>query len=445
MEQKPQLSFFQIWNMSFGFLGIQFGFMLQMTNMSRIFQTYGAEVEQLAIFAIAGPVTGLLVQPIIGYFSDRTWSPKWGRRRPYFLIGAILATASLLVMPNVPSLYMAIGVLWVMDSAFNVSMEPFRAFVGDKLPSSQRTLGYAMQSFFIGIGSVVAALLPMIFTEMGVANQAAEHEIPDTVRFSFYVGAAVILAAVCYTVFTTKEYPPEDMAEFKREKEKSGFVEMIAGIFGGILEMPKTMIQLAVVQFFTWFGLFAMWAFMTPTSAEYVFGTTDPLLIEFQNAGNWVGVMFAAYSVVSFAVAFLLPLLAKYTTRKFTHQMAMIIGGVSLISIFFIRDQYLILIPMVGVGIAWASLLSMPYAILIGSLPEKRLGYFVGVFNFFIVIPQLLASAILGWVLKDLFGGQTIYMVLVGGGCFILAAIAVFFVEDKDEPLSEGSEEKGVY
>ncbi len=422
--------------MSFGFLGIQFGFMLQMTNMSRIFQTYGAEVEQLAIFAIAGPVTGLLVQPIIGYFSDRTWSPKWGRRRPYFLIGAILATASLLVMPNVPSLYMEIGVLWVMDSAFNVSMEPFRAFVGDKLPSNQRTLGYAMQSFFIGIGSVVAALMPMIFTELGVANTAAEHEIPDTVRFSFYVGAVVILVAVCYTVFTTKEYPPENMAAFEQEKKESqGFLEMIKGIFGGILEMPKTMMQLAVVQFFTWFGLFAMWAFMTPTIAEHVFGATDPASADYQEGGNWVGVMFAAYSVVSFAVAFLLPAIAKRTSRKITHQISMLIGGISLISIFFIHDKYAILLPMIGVGIAWASLLSMPYAMLIGSLPEKRLGYFVGVFNFFIVIPQLIASAILGWVLKELFDGETIYMVLVGGGSFILAALAVFLVEDKDEPF----------
>lgn len=407
-----------------------------MTNMSRIFQTYGAEVEQLAIFAIAGPVTGLLVQPIIGYFSDRTWSPKWGRRRPYFIIGAILATFALILMPNSPSLYMSIGMLWIMDSAFNVSMEPFRAFVGDKLPSSQRTMGYAMQSFFIGIGSVVAALMPLIFTKLGVANTAAEHVIPDSVKYSFYVGAFAIFSAVLYTVLTTKEYPPENLAAFEREKKATaGIGNMFSEIFGGLLKMPRTMIQLALVQFFTWFGLVAMWTYMTPTVAKYAFNAPDPASEAYQEAGNWVGVMFAVYSAVSFAVAFLLPMLAKVTSRKTTHQISMLIGGISLIAIFFIRDAYMLLLPMIGIGVAWASLLSMPYAILIGALPEKKLGYFVGVFNFFIVIPQLIANTVLGWVLKDLFGGETIYMMLVGGIAFLIAAISVFVVEDKDEPL----------
>jgi maltose/moltooligosaccharide transporter len=439
MNQKPQLSFWQIWNMSFGFLGIQFGFMLQITNMSRIFQTYGAEVENLAIYAIAGPVTGLLVQPIIGYLSDRTWSPKWGRRHPFFLIGAILATLALLVMPNSPGLYFSIGMLWVMDSAFNISMEPFRAFVGDMLPERQRTMGYAMQSFFIGLGSVISALLPTILTKAGVANVAEKHEIPDSVKFSFYIGAAVLLAAVLVTVFTTKEYPPADLKAFEAEKQKSkGILHAFTEIIGGLVSMPKTMLQLAVVQFFTWFGLNAMWAFMTPTVASNIFQTKDTESAAFQEAGNWVGVMFACYSLVAFMVAFLLPVLAKATSRKTTHLIALALGGVSLISILFIHDKYMLLLPMIGVGIAWASLLSMPYAILVGALPEGKLGYYVGVFNFFIVIPQLVASTTLGPILKHVFHGETIYMSVLGGISFLIAAVSVLIVQDKivDNKLS---------
>jgi maltose/moltooligosaccharide transporter len=432
MVQKPRLSFWQIWNMSFGFLGIQFGFMLQVVNMSRIFQTYGGEVENLAMYAIAGPVTGLLVQPIIGYLSDRTWSPKWGRRRPFFLIGALAATFALVIMPNSPGLYVAIGMLWVMDSAFNIAMEPFRAFVGDMLPEKQRTLGYAMQSFFIGLGSVIAALMPTILTSFGVENVAPDKEIPDSLRFSFYIGAVVIAAAVIYTVATTKEYPPSDLKAFEEEKRKTkGFFRGIVEIFSGLIKMPKTMIQLAVVQFFTWFGLNAMWAFMTPTVAENVFHAPDPKSAGFQEAGNWVGVMFAMYSLVSFLIAFLLPVIAKATSRKATHMISLLIGGLSLISIFFIRDQYLLLLPMIGVGVAWASLLSMPYAILVGALPEGKLGYYVGVFNFFIVIPQLVASMTLGKILTGAFHGQTVYMSVLGGISFLIASASVFLVEDK--------------
>lgn len=435
MEQKPRLSFWQIWNMSFGFLGIQFGFMLQVTNISRIFQTYGGQVEDLALYAIAGPVTGLLVQPIIGYLSDRTWSPKWGRRRPFFMIGALSATGALVMMPNSPSLAIAIGMLWVMDSAFNISMEPFRAFVGDMLPEKQRTLGYAMQSFFIGIGSVIAALLPTILTNFGVANTAPDKEIPDSVKYSFYVGAFAIVAAVMVTVFTTKEYPPADMKAFEAEKKRTkGLWHAFADIFGGLLKMPNTMIQLALVQFFTWFGLNAMWAFMTPTVAERAFHSTNPDSAEFQAAGNWVGVMFATYSLVSFLVAFLLPVLAQKTSRKTTHMIAMAIGGVSLLSIMFIEDQYLLLLPMVGVGIAWASLLSMPYAILIGALPQGKLGYFVGVFNFFIVIPQLVASFALGPILTEIFGGKTVLMSTLAGASFLVASVLVLIVSDRSNP-----------
>lgn len=434
MEVKPRLSFWDIWNMSFGFLGIQFGFALQLANTSRIFQTFGGEVENLAIYFIAGPVTGLLVQPIIGYLSDRTWSPKWGRRRPYFMIGALLATAALIVMPNSPTLYFAIGMLWIMDTAFNISMEPFRAFVGDKLPSEQRTQGYSMQSFFIGIGAVIASLLPYIFTKLGVDNEAQANQIPDTVKYAFYVGAAAILLAVGYTVLTTKEYPPEDMEAFKREKkETKGILHAFTDIIGGLVKMPGTMIQLALVQFFTWFAFMCMWVYATPAVAENVWNATDPQSAGYQEAGNWIGVLFAVYNGVAFLIAFLLPVIANATTRKITHQICLVLGGIGLISMFFVTSKWGLMLSMAGIGFAWCSTLSMPYAILIGSLPENRLGYFVGVFNFFIVIPQLVASLVLGPLINDAFGNKPIFAMVIGGISFFLAAAAVFIVKDKDE------------
>lgn len=434
MQEKPRLSFWDIWNMSFGFLGIQFGFALQLANTSRIFQKFGGEVEDLAIYYIAGPITGLLVQPIIGYLSDRTWSPRWGRRRPFFMIGAILATAALCIMPNSPSLYFAIGMLWIMDTAFNISMEPFRAFVGDKLPSDQRTMGYSMQSFFIGIGAVIASCLPYLFTTWGVSNEAPEGVVPDSVKFSFYVGAVAILLAVGYTVFKTKEYPPEDMEAFKREKAATkGIANAFSDIFSGIFKMPTTMIQLAVVQFFSWFGLYCMWVFATPAVAENAFGTTDPNSAAYSDAGDWVGILFAVYNGVAFLVAFLLPVIANKTSRKTTHQISLILGGIGLLSMLFIKDQYWLMLSMVGIGFAWSSILSMPYAILIGSLPENKLGFFVGVFNFFIVIPQLIAGLVLGPIVEHVFDKQPIYTLVLGGISFFIAAASVFLVKDNDD------------
>lgn len=419
--------------MSFGFMGIQFGFALQLANTSRIFQIFGGDVENLAIYYIAGPITGLVVQPIIGYFSDRTWHPRWGRRRPYFMAGALLASAALVLMPNAGFLYGAIGVLWIMDTSFNVAMEPFRAFVGDKLPSDQRTLGYATQTFLIGIGAVIASSLPWILTELGVDNKAGENEIPDTVTYSFYAGAVAILLAVGVTVFTTKEYPPEDLEEFEKEKANTRLLDVFYDIFGGLLKMPKTMVQLAVVQFFSWFAFYCMWVYMTPTVAENVFGTTDPKSDLYQEAGNWVGNCFAVYNGMPLIFAFLLPVLARYTSRKFTHAICLTIGGIGLGSVFFVTDQNTLLLSMVGIGVAWTSILSMPYAILVGALPEKRLGYFVGVFNFFIVIPQLIAGLILGPVIKNLFGKDATMTLLLGGALLLLGAISVVFVTDKDD------------
>lgn len=434
MLEKPRLSFWDIWNMSFGFLGIQFGFALQLANTSRIFQTFGGEVENLAFYYIAGPITGLLVQPIIGYLSDRTWSPRWGRRRPFFLIGALLATMALIVMPNSPSLYFAIGMLWIMDTAFNVSMEPFRAFVGDKLPSEQRTLGYSMQSFFIGIGAVIASLLPFIFTYYGVDNEAKENVVPDSVKYAFYVGAAAIFIAVGYTVLTTKEYPPEDLEAFKKEKAATkGIGHAFTDIIGGLVQMPITMIQLAVVQFFSWFAFYCMWVYATPAVAENVWGATDPQSDAYQEAGNWIGVLFAVYNGVAFLVAFLLPIIANATTRKITHQICLTLGGIGLLSLLFIKDEWALMGSMALIGFAWSSVLSMPYAILIGSLPENKLGYFVGVFNFFIVIPQLIAGLLLGGIVENFFWGEPIYAMVIGGVSFFLAAASVVFVKDKDE------------
>ncbi|MDZ4822708.1 MAG: MFS transporter [Flavobacteriales bacterium] len=425
--------------MSFGFLGIQFGFALQLGNTSRIFQTLDADVEKLAIYTIAAPVTGLIVQPIIGYLSDRTWHPRWGRRRPYFLIGALLATVSLVLMPNSPTLYMAIGMLWVMDTAFNVSMEPFRAFVGDKLPASQRTAGYAMQSFFIGIGAVVAYMLPYIFSNwLNISNTAPEGEIPPSVKYSFYIGAIAFLAAVSWTVFKTKEYPPVNMEDFKKERASTaGVLNFLKETGTSIFKMPRTMIQLAAVQFFAWFALFAMWIYTTPTVAQNVFHSTDPLTKEFQDGGDWVGLCFAVYSGVAALAAFMLPWLASMTSRRKTHMMCLLAGALGLFALHFITNQYALWIAMVGIGIAWSSILSMPYAILIGSLPEKKLGFYVGVFNFFIVIPQIIAAGILGFLLKKFFNTDPSFAMIIGAVSFVISALLCLFIKEKSERLME--------
>jgi len=433
---KPILSFWQLWNMSFGFFGIQFGFALQNANTSRIFSTLGADQDKLSLLWLAAPVTGLLVQPIIGYLSDNTWHPFWGRRRPFFFIGALLASLAMFLMPNSSVLWMAAAVLWLMDGAINVSMEPFRAFVGDKLGPAQQTAGFAMQTFFIGWGAVIASLLPTIFADLlGVSNVPVNGAIPDTVRYSFYAGGLIYVAAVMWTVFSTKEEPPEDMAAF-RAGQRQGLGHALAEILGGFGKMPKTMVQLAVVQFFTWIALFAMWIYTTSAIAENVFGTTDAQSAAFQEAGNRVGVMFAVYSGVSALAAFILPIFARHTSRKFVHMVCLIIGGVSLMSIFFIHDINALYAPMVGVGVAWASILTMPYAILAGSLPAKRMGYYMGVFNFFIVIPQIVSGLLLGFFTKQLFAGHSVKTVMLGGLCMVVAGILTMIVQDSAEPVS---------
>jgi maltose/moltooligosaccharide transporter len=578
MKQKPRLSFWQIWNMSFGFLGIQFGFALQNANVSRIFETLGAKVEDIPILWIAAPVTGLIIQPIIGHMSDNTWT-RLGRRRPYFLTGAILASLALLVMPNSPALWVAAGMLWIMDASINISMEPFRAFVGDMLPSKQRTMGFAMQSFFIGTGAVVASSLPYMMTNFfGIDNTAPEGQIPPSVKFSFYIGAAVFFLAVLYTVFSTKEYSPEEMKEFskadqlkrnetreerdevlpakrfingsyywilagvlmsvliywfklqtelfilsvgifafgiiqlitgllvQKDNKKNGFVVVINDLF----KMPSTMKQLAIVQFFSWFALFAMWIYTTAavTSTKYdmkldkdtyrqlvmavdnpaALGSPaiqeeipgikkeldrlgkrfekgkevsismklvqffndpkrndmlklDPKIIErlqhvnkeYNKGADWVGILMAVYNGFAAIMAFVIIGLASKIGRKRAHAISLLVGGISLASFFIIQDPNMLIISELGIGLAWASILAMPYAILTGSLPQHKLGTYMGIFNFFIVIPQILAASILGFFVKSFASGEAIYALILGGISMVIAAVLVLFVRDDDE------------
>ncbi|HEX2203160.1 MAG TPA: MFS transporter [Longimicrobium sp.] len=440
MTRKPRLSFGQMFNMSFGFLGIQFGWGLQLANMSAIYQRLGASPEEVPILWLAAPVTGLLVQPIVGALSDRTWGPL-GRRRPYFLVGAILASIGLFFMPTSTTLWTAAALLWILDASINISMEPFRAFVADKLDASQRTAGFVMQSFFIGVGASLANALPFLFRAMGVTGDTASG-IPLTVKYSFQVGALVFLLAVLWTVFTTTEHPPEDLAAFERSRRSSTPLKRVAALFGeiggAIREMPKTMKQLAVVQFFTWLGLFCMWMFFGLTVATHVFGATDAQSERYARGIEWGGLMFSVYSIVCFAVAFLLPKVAAATSRKTTHAAALACGALGLLGVYFIRDPYLLILTMVGVGIAWASILSMPFAILAGALPASRMGVYMGVFNFFIVIPEILAALTFGRFIRAVFGpdnpGASLYMVMIGGASLLAAAALVTIVDDLGDP-----------
>ena len=503
MPTKPALSFWQIWNMCFGFLGIQFGFALQNANVSRIFQTLGAEIEDIPILWIAAPVTGLIVQPIVGYFSDRTWG-RLGRRRPYFLVGAILATAALFFMPNSPALWIAAGMLWILDASINISMEPFRAFVGDNLPHRQRTAGFAMQSFFIGIGAIVASMLPWMMSNwFGISNTAPEGVVPDSVRFAFYAGGVILFLAVLWTVLSSREYPPEQLAAFEADEggdaatapaaggaattgganyllsgavwlaagaaftalvwflawEKElyvlsggiasfGILQLLAGMLGSlkrtgnliyavvddVFRMPQAMRQLAWVQFFAWFALFAMWVYGTPAVTQHHFGSADTASAAYNDGADWVGVLFAAYNGFAALAAFLIPVLAAKAGRRMAHLACMLCGGAGLASFIFISNPDYLLLSMVGVGIAWASILSVPYAILSSALPAKKMGIYMGIFNFFIVIPQIVVAAVLGLLVRAVFGGQPIYALLLGGACFVLSGLLALRVADPHDP-----------
>lgn len=426
---KPRLSFWQIWNMSFGFLGIQFGWGLQLANMSPIYKYLHAEESSLPYLWLAGPITGLLIQPIIGSMSDRTWN-RLGRRRPYFLTGAILASLALFVMPDSSAVWMAAGLLWILDASINITMEPFRAFVADKLPDEQRTMGFVMQSFFIGIGQTLANALPYLFSALGVIGVMATG-IPLSVDYSFKIGAIVFLAAVVWTVASTKEYPPEDMEAFERmRREKHGCLAGFAEIGSSLAEMPATMKQLAVVQFFTWFALPCMWQFFGIAIARHVFLAPDEKSPLFAAGAEWGGLCFAAYNVVCFVVAFMLPSLAKATSRKTVHMIALVCGGIGLISVYFITSKWLLFASMAGVGVAWASILSMPYVMLSTAVPPARMGVYMGVFNLFIVIPQIVMSLIVPNIFNNVLGGDPRNAVVLGGISLLVAAVTVLVVRD---------------
>ena len=426
---KPRLSFWQIWNMSFGFLGIQFGWGLQLANMSPIYKYLHAEESSLPYLWLAGPITGLIIQPIIGSMSDRTWN-RLGRRRPYFLVGAILASIALFFMPDSSAVWMAAGLLWILDASINITMEPFRAFVADKLPEEQRTLGFVMQSFFIGIGQTLANALPYLFTALGVVGVMASG-IPLSVEYSFKIGAVVFLAAVIWTVATTKEYPPEDIEAFQRlKREHRGCLAGFAEIFSSVADMPTTMKQLAVVQFFTWFALPCMWQFFGLAVARHVFQAPDEKSPLFAAGTEWGGLCFAGYNVVCFIIAFLLPSLANKTSRKTVHMIALLCGGIGLISVNFISNKWMLFASMAGVGIAWASILSMPYVMLSTAVPPARMGVYMGVFNLFIVIPQIVMSLIVPNIFNNVLSGDPRNAVVLGGVSLLIAAVTVLGVRD---------------
>jgi len=428
--EKPQLGFWQVWNMSFGFLGIQFGWGLQMANMSAIYEYLGARPDQIPMLWLAAPLTGLLVQPVIGSMSDRTWG-RLGRRRPYFLTGAILSSIALVLMPNSSALWMAAGLLWILDASINVSMEPFRAFVADLLPDEQRTHGFAMQSLFIGLGAVVASALPWLLTNVAGVASAAGHTIPVTVRLSFYVGSVAFLGAVLWTIVSTKEYPPEDLEAFRRMKaQRTGLVGGAREIGEAIAAMPATMRQLAPVQISTWFGLFCMWLYFPVAVARNVVGAPDETSPLYREGVEWAGLCFAMYSAVCFLFSFALPRIAQALGRRLTHALCLGAGALGLLSVAVIHDKHWLLLSMTGVGIAWASILAMPYALLSASLPAARTGVYMGIFNFFIVIPEILASLGFGWVMLHLLDNDRLAAVVAGGAFLALAALLVLRVQD---------------
>lgn len=443
MRKKPALSFWQIWNMSFGFLGIQMGFALQNANASRILQIFGADVHELSWFWIVAPLTGLIVQPIIGYYSDKTWT-RIGRRRPFFLVGAILASIGLLIMPNaglfttfMPAIWVGAGMLMIMDASFNIAMEPFRALVADMLPSDQRTLGFSIQTVLIGIGAVVGSWLPYVITNwFNIGNESVNGEIPLNLIISFVIGAIVLLISILITVFSTKEYSNEEMAEFseisQEDKESS-----LLNIFQDFRKMPHTMKQLSLVQFFSWFGLFGMWVYTTPAIANHIYGLniTDNQSANYQDAGDWVGILFGIYNAVSAIYAFFLPAIAKKIGRKRTHFYSLICGGIGLISIYFVPDKSWLIFSMLGIGIAWASILAMPYAILAGSIPNNKMGVYMGIFNFFIVLPQILNAIIGGPMVKYFYNDKPIYSLIISGISLIIAAFLAIRVNDVDDKL----------
>ncbi|EAZ90171.1 MFS transporter [Crocosphaera chwakensis] len=432
-EKKPNRTrnFFELWNMSFGFFGIQYGWALQMANTSAIYEYLGASPEQIPLLWLAAPVSGLIAQPIIGYMSDRTWGPL-GRRRPYFLVGAILSSIALVLMPNSSTLWMAAGLLWILDTSVNISMEPFRAFIADLLPERQHTQGFSMQTFFIGFGAVVASVSPWILTHVfGFSNSTSEAEgVPLTVKVSFYIGAAVFLFTVLWTVFTTEEKPPQNLKAMRQANESKDAGDKLGEIVDLIKATPKTMKQLALVQFFTWLGIFCMFLYFPPAVAHNIFGAVEENSTLYTEGIEWAGICIAVYNGVCFLFSWILPNLTARLGRKMTHSLCLICGGLGLISLLWVDRPIYALFSMVGFGIAWSSTLAIPYSMLSHVIPNKNMGLYMGLFNAFIVIPQIIAALGLGSIMDYFLDNNRLLVVVLGGVSILLAAICVYWVDD---------------
>lgn len=452
MITKPKLSFWQIWNLSFGFLGVQFGFALQNANASRILTSLGADPHNLSFFWLVAPIMGLMVQPIVGAASDKTWT-RLGRRSPYILFGALISMVAMFFMPNAPLVVKAGGagalafgvvMLALMDGSFNVTFQPFRALVADMTPDEQRNIGYSVQSFLINVGAVVGSALPFILTAIGVSNEAESGKVASSVIWSFYIGGSLLLLSVLVTVFKTKEHPPKEFEAFNNITEADKAHK--ESFFKTLVNMPKAMRQLALVQLFSWFPLFLMWVYSTTAISQHYFGVpvdyhaesaTDAVRRAFDEAGNWVGICFAVYSLVAAIFSVLMPMIIRRSNRKTVYAGSLLLGGLGYISTFFFHNQYMLLISMVGVGIAWAGILAMPYAILSGSLPAKRMGIYMGLFNLTVVVPQILSGLFGGPILRNFFGGKGIYILIMAGVIMLIGALLVSFVEDKSSENAE--------
>jgi maltose/moltooligosaccharide transporter len=440
LKQKPRLSIAQIFSMSFGFMGIQFGFALQNGNASAILQNYGAHVEQLSWFWLVAPLTGMIVQPIIGYYSDRTWN-RLGRRKPFFLTGTLLCCIALVLLPNSAVLIQAksalligAGMLMMMDASINVAMEPFRALVADNLPDNQRTLGFSVQTFLIGVGAVAGSWLPYILDNyFHVSSSAPAGQVADNVIYSFYIGAVVFLITILITVLFSKEYPPQEYEQYHGKNEDSG--SSVFQVFKDFKHMPATMRQLGLVQFFSWFALFTMWVYTTPAIAHHVFGLaiSDTSSDAFRDAGSWTGIIFGVYNGISALYALALPTIARKIGRKKTHSFSLLAGGIGLISMYFADDKSDLIFSMIGVGLAWASILSMPYAILAGSIPSGKMGVYMGIFNFFITIPQIVNGVVGGPIVSSIYGNNAMYAIVLAGVLMLCGAVSMLYVQDSTD------------
>jgi maltose/moltooligosaccharide transporter len=452
--KKRILGFWEIWNMSFGFLGIQMGFALQNANASRILQIFGADVHELSWFWLIAPIMGLIVQPVIGHYSDNTWT-RFGRRKPFFLLGAVLASIGMVLIPQadfmiaiLPALWVGAGMLMIMDASFNIAMEPFRALVADNLSDEQTTKGFSIQTALIGIGAVIGSWLPWMLTNwFNFEKTSPEGSVPENLLWSFIIGAMVLVGSILVTIFTTKEYSPEELQQFENAEHILDEAVKIEGeqpkakltdIFEDFVKMPETMRQLSWVQFFSWFALFGMWVFAVPAIAQHIYGlpADDSSSEQYQEAGNWVGILFGIYNGISAIVAFLLPVIAKRISRKKTHAYALFAGGLGLILIYFTSNEYGLILPMVLIGIAWASILSMPYAMLAGSISPKKMGVYMGIFNFFIVIPQIINGIIGGPLVKYVYGNQAIFAIVISGVSLIVAGLLSFKINDTKDKIT---------